>query len=243
MPGPSYDTSRLLFDPYARGIQLGSPSTDPSAPVAPLSVVVADRFDWGVDRRPATSWEVTVLYEVHVGSSAVLACDVPPEIRGTYGGCAHPAFQAHLVDLGVTAVVLLSVQAFLPPTGTIGYFSRDTGYAASREPEQQVREFKELVRACHRINLEVILDVTFDQTVEHGPGRPHREFPGVRRAVLPRAGHTGGPLAAGGPDGARQPPLLGRRDARGRLPHPPAMTLLLRPDGRPWRSGRADPSS
>ena len=39
---------------------------------------------------------------------------MPPELRGTYAGLAHPAAIAHLVDLGVTAVELLPVHQNVP---------------------------------------------------------------------------------------------------------------------------------
>ncbi len=39
--------------------------------------------------------------------------DVPPELRGTYAGLAHPAVLEHLTSLGVTAVELMPVHQFV----------------------------------------------------------------------------------------------------------------------------------
>jgi pullulanase/glycogen debranching enzyme len=51
-----------------------------------------------------------VIYEVHVKGISAAHPEVPPELRGTYAGLAHPAVLEHLVGLGVTAVELLPVQ-------------------------------------------------------------------------------------------------------------------------------------
>ena len=52
------------------------------------------------------------------------------------------------------------------------FFAPHRGYAVSNEPGSQVREFKEMVRALHAADIEVILDVVFNHTAEgneHGP--------------------------------------------------------------------------
>ena len=85
-----------------------------SAPYVPRSVVVARRFDWGDDRRAARRRGRTP-------SSTSCTCagfttrhpDVPPQLRGTYAGLAHPAVVEHLRRLGVTAVELLPVHQFV----------------------------------------------------------------------------------------------------------------------------------
>ena len=40
--------------------------------------------------------------------------EVPPELRGTYAGLAHPAVIEHLTRLGVTAIELMPVHQFVP---------------------------------------------------------------------------------------------------------------------------------
>ena len=46
--------------------------------------------------RRAPPWSDTVIYEVHVKGATALHPDVPPDLRGTYAGLAHPAFVEHL---------------------------------------------------------------------------------------------------------------------------------------------------
>ena len=54
------------------------------------SVVVDSSFDWGDDRSPGHSMADTVLYETHVKGLTKRHPDIPPELRGTYAGLAHP---------------------------------------------------------------------------------------------------------------------------------------------------------
>ena len=103
-------------------------------------MVVDGAFDWGADAPPATSWERTVLYEVHVKGFTARHPEVPGPLRGTYAGMAHPAAVAHLRALGVTAVELLPVheafdEPFLARRGRHNYW----GYASCGffAPEQR----------------------------------------------------------------------------------------------------------
>jgi len=150
-----------------------------SAPAMPRSVVVDDgAFDWGDDRQPCTPWHCSVVYEVHVKGFTMRHPDVPPELRGTYRGFASPPANDHLTRLGVTAVELLPVHEymddeFLQEKGlsnywgysTLGFFAPEQKYARGSRGEQ-VREFKELVKALHRAGIEVILDVVYNHTAE-----------------------------------------------------------------------------
>ena len=59
---------------------------------------------------------------MHVKGFTATHPDVPPELRGTYAGLAHPAAVAHLRRLGVTAVELLPVHQHVTtaPCATAG---------------------------------------------------------------------------------------------------------------------------
>ena len=110
--------------------------------------------------------------------------DVPPEIRGTYAGIAHPATIAHLRDLGVTALELMPVHQFVQDFtlldkglrnywgyNTIGFLAPHNGYAATGTRGQQVTEFKTMVKALHEADIEVILDLSLIHISE--PTRPY----------------------------------------------------------------------
>ena len=53
-----------------------------------------------------------MLYELHVKGFTQLHPEVPPHLRGTYAGLAHPVMIEHFKRLGVTTIELLPVQAF-----------------------------------------------------------------------------------------------------------------------------------
>ena len=151
-----------------------------SATSMPKSVVIDPTFDWQGDRHPDIPWDQTIIYEVHVRGFTQQNKKVPAKLRGTYAGMGHPAAIAHLKELGVTAVELLPVHHYdvcpghLVTTGlrnywgydSLGYFAPHSGYSSSGTYGQQVREFKEMVKALHAADIEVILDVVYNHTGE-----------------------------------------------------------------------------
>ncbi|MGI8484872.1 MAG: glycogen debranching protein GlgX [Thermomicrobiales bacterium] len=158
----------------------------------PKSVVIDPAFEWDGDIRPGHSWSDTVIYEVHVKGFTECHPEVPEDIRGTYLGLAHPAAIKHLTDLGVTAVELLPVHDFVDDQflvkkglknywgySTLGFFSPENRYSASNACGAQVNEFKEMVKALHAANIEVILDVVFNHTCEGNHLGPTLSFRGI----------------------------------------------------------------
>ncbi|HWP20607.1 MAG TPA: glycogen debranching protein GlgX [Burkholderiaceae bacterium] len=198
---------KLLLDPYARALvgpltwsgahygfvpdaDEGSTacSIEDNAGVLPKCQVVDDRFDWGHDRPPRTPWRDTVLYELHVKGYTQLHPEVPPHLRGTYLGLACPPVVDHLKRLGVTAVELMPVHAFVDDQrlvemglrnywgyNPIGYFAPEPRYAV----EDPVREFKQMVKTLHEAGIEVILDVVYNHTAEGDHRGPTFSFKGL----------------------------------------------------------------
>ncbi|MBC2874521.1 MULTISPECIES: glycogen debranching protein GlgX [Streptomyces] len=163
-----------------------------SAPYVPKGVVVAPDGVPAGAHRPGTAWADTVIYELHVRGFTMRHPGVPPELRGTYAGLAHPAALDHLVRLGVTAVELLPVHQFAHEDhllrrglrnywgyNSIGYFAPHAAYAATGTRGQQVGEFKRMVRALHAAGIEVILDVVYNHTAEGGELGPTLSLRGV----------------------------------------------------------------
>ncbi|WP_374204271.1 glycogen debranching protein GlgX [Streptomyces sp. HPF1205] len=212
--GARWNPAKLLLDPYARAVdgefrlapevyghvrhwpEAGVADTvrddRDSAPYVPKGVVVDDDDDWQDDRRPKTPWSDTVLYELHVRGFTMRHPGVPPELRGTYAGLAHPAAVEHLTRLGVTAVELMPVHQFaheehLERQGlrnywgynSIGWFAPHAAYSASGTRGQQVGEFKRMVKALHAAGIEVILDVVYNHTAEGGEGGPTLSLRGI----------------------------------------------------------------
>src|SRR6266851_712261 len=84
-----------------------------SARFVPKCRVIDPAFTWTRDRRPGTRWERTVIYEAHVKGLTKRHPLVPEALRGTYAGLAWWDVVEHLKDLGVTAVELLPIHAFV----------------------------------------------------------------------------------------------------------------------------------
>ncbi|NMO91240.1 glycogen debranching protein GlgX [Actinomycetospora sp. TBRC 11914] len=204
--GVRTDPAKLLVDPWAK--RVGGRFTDLSAALAhagddpfgprsgvdsagsvPFAVATGPVAPAAVER-PAVPWRDTVLYETHVRDLTMRHPEVPPELRGTYGGVAHPAVVDHLRRLGVTTVELLPVFANAPEPSlmtrgrrnhwgysTLAYLAPEPRYAAV--PGQEVAEVRAMVDALHAAGLEVVLDVVFNHTCEGGVGGPSLSWRGL----------------------------------------------------------------
>jgi glycogen operon protein len=187
------------------GYRIGDPGADltrddrDSAPFVPKSVVVDSAFTWGEDRPLRTPWHLTVVYELHVKGFTARHPAVPKELRGTYAGLASPASVDYLRRLGVTAVELMPVHQFVRDHhlgergltnywgyNTIGFFAPDSRYASDGVRGEQVREFKQMVKALHQAGIEVILDVVYNHTAEGNHLGPTLCFRGIDNAAYYR---------------------------------------------------------
>ena len=213
--GHRFNPNKLLLDPYARstknrlrwhdanfGYKIGAKHADLSfdwrdnAVLMPKSQVVDDRFDWGNDRPPATAWSDSLIYELHVKGFTKRHPDIPEKQRGTYTALAHPAVIKHLHQLGVTAIELMPIHAFVDDRhllengrsnywgyNSLGYFMPDARYASTDDP---VGEFKSMVKALHKAGIEVILDVVYNHTAEGNQLGPTLCFRGIDNAAYYR---------------------------------------------------------
>jgi glycogen operon protein len=212
--GHRFNPHKLLLDPYAHALEgelkwsdalfpyriggrredLGIDRRD-SAPGMPKCRVVDTAFTWGDDRPPRTPWHDTIIYEAHVKGLTQLHPDVPAPLRGTYAALAAAPVIDHLRRLGVTAVELMPVHAFVDDRNlvdrgltnywgynSIGFFAPDTRYAATAP----VREFKTMVKALHSHGIEVLLDVVYNHTAEGNHLGPMLSFKGIDNAAYYR---------------------------------------------------------
>ena len=208
--GHRFNPNKLLIDPYARslsgelrwtdalfGYRVNAARADltfdrrDSAPAMPKSMVTADPFDWSGDRRPNTPWSDTVIYECHVRGLTMLLEEVRPPVRGTFAALTHPKVIDHLKRLGVTAVELLPIHAFVQDRflqekgltnywgyNSLNYFTPERSYL-SRGDQNELRM---AVRKLHAAGLEVILDVVFNHTAEGSERGPTLSFRGLDNA-------------------------------------------------------------
>jgi glycogen operon protein len=161
----------------------------------PKCRVIDGAFSWGDDRSPRTPWHDTVIYELHVKGFTQRNHDIPRHLRGTYGGLATDPAIDHLRRLGVTAVELMPVHAFIDDRhlmesglhnywgyNSIGFFAPDMRYSASGF----VAEFKSMVKRLHSEGFEVILDVVYNHTIEGNHLGPTLGFRGIDNSAYYR---------------------------------------------------------
>ena len=193
--GPPVQRDKLLLDPYARQIDgeivwddaLHGGNPQDSAPFVPRGVVTGHAP--APARHPRIPMERSVIYEAHVKSMTALHPDVSRP--GTFEGLASDAVLDHLGGLGVTAIELLPVQAFLDDRflvekglrnhwgyQTIGFFAPAPRYLAGDDPPA----FRRMVDRFHARGIEVLLDVVYNHTGEGDATGPHLSFRGLDNA-------------------------------------------------------------
>jgi isoamylase len=205
--GHRFNPHKLLVDPYAKellgrlvwsdahfGYRPGSARADLSfdrrdnARGMPKAVVVDEAFTWGTERRPAVAWEDTIIYEAHVKGLTRQREDVPPLWRGTFRGLSAAPVIEHLKRLGVTAIELLPIHAFVDDRhlvqrsltnywgySTLCYFAPEPRYS----PDGALDELRSTVSRLHDVGIEIILDVVYNHTAEGNHLGPTLSFRGI----------------------------------------------------------------
>jgi isoamylase len=208
--GHRFNPHKLLLDPYTRrlagavrwtdalfGYRINSPRADlsydrrDSAPSMPKAVVSADVFDWGDDRPPNIPWSQTVIYELHVRGMTMRRHDIRANERGTFAALGDPSTIKYLQALGVSAVELLPIHAFVQDRNlvekslknywgysSIGYFAIEPRYLS----DGSRNEMRVAVRRLHAAGIEVILDVVYNHTAEGSELGPTLSFRGLDNA-------------------------------------------------------------
>jgi len=208
--GHRFNPHKLLLDPYARrltgdirrsdaifGYRVNSPRADlsfdrrDSAPVVTKAVVASDDFTWGDDRPPNVPWSDTIIYEAHLKGLTILRPELRPRERGTFAALADQGVIDHLRRLGVTAVELMPVHAFVQDRhlleqglrnywgyNTLGFFAIEPRYLSDGTAD----DMRIAVRRLHAAGLEVILDVVYNHTAEGNEFGPTLSFRGLDNA-------------------------------------------------------------
>ncbi len=205
--GHRFNPNKLVLDPYAKalageliwddalfGYTVGDKDEDlsydtrDSAPFMPKCQVIDPAFTWG---RPMEShpWHETVIYEMHTRGYTMMHPDVPDELRGTFGALSTQPVTDYLGELGVTAIELLPVHAFVQDRhlierglrnywgyNSIGFFAPNPGYLGD---ENDIDMFKSFVQRMHDNDIEVFLDVVYNHTAEGNHLGPTLSFRGI----------------------------------------------------------------
>lgn len=207
--GHRFNPAKLLLDPYAKAIMgelvwndalfgyvmgkddLSFDERD-SAPFMPKGVVVGDIAGW--DRQDAlnTPWTSTVIYEAHVRGLTMRHPEIDEADRGTFAALASQPIIDHLHRIGVTAIELLPIHAYLDDRhlveaglrnywgyNTLSFFAPQRRYLKSWD----VREVQSAVDRFHEAGIEVILDVVYNHTCEGNELGPTLSFRGIDNAA------------------------------------------------------------
>ncbi|MBN1464449.1 glycogen debranching protein GlgX [candidate division KSB1 bacterium] len=195
--GHRFDGHKILLDPYAKAIVVGR-NYDREAAVKPGDncghamkgvVVDPDDYDWKDDYPLKYRYANSVIYELHVGGfTKHPTANLPDDKRGTYAGVVEKL--PYLKDLGITAIELMPVQAFdeqdvMPPLtnywgyNPVAFFAPHVRYSSDKSPLGPVNEFRDMIIACHKAGIEVILDVVFNHTAEGNHTGPTFSFRGL----------------------------------------------------------------
>ena len=185
-----FDRDKTLLDPYGLAVAVPGKYNRESAirpgdnAASAMKSVVADPrlYDWEHDRPLRRPLAETIIYEMHVrGFTRHPSSGVAPARRGTYAGLIEKI--PYLKHLGITAVELLPVFQFDAtdaPDGRTNYWGYQpvacvaphAAYSSQPEPLDVLDEFRDMVKALHRADIEVILDVVFNHTTEGGRNGP-----------------------------------------------------------------------
>jgi len=173
-----FDPSKLLVDPYATELdrafrhdpRLGTYGVD-TAELMPKAIV---RRDTPVDHQSPLFRHGGLIYEIAVRPFTMLHPDIPAAQRGTVAALAHPAVIDHLKRIGVDAVELMPITAWiderhLPPLGLHNGWGYNPVAFMAFDPRLVpggMRELADTVAALRREGIGTILDLVFNHTGE-----------------------------------------------------------------------------
>jgi len=201
--GFRFDGKKVLLDPYARAVtqtlwnrKHASQPGDNCRFSMRCVIPHDDDYDWEGDKPVSRYSQTMVIYEMHVGGFTK-----HPSSQATHPGTFIGITEKipYLKTLGITHIELMPVMAFdeqAVPEGvaslglknywgynTHSFFSPHPGYCITPEHGTHRREFRDMIKALHRADIGVILDVVFNHTAEGGADGPTINFKGLGNDV------------------------------------------------------------
>ena len=187
-----FDPAKLLVDPHA--VELDRPfAHDPclsirgedTAALVPRAIVQPPRTPPAP--LPPLFRPGGLIYEVNVGGFTRRHPEVPAAQRGTIAALAHPAVVAHLRRVGVAAVELMPVVAWiderhLPPLGLSNRWGYNPAVPMALDPRLApggVEELRATVATLREAGIGVILDLVFNHSGESDAAGPTLSLRGL----------------------------------------------------------------
>ncbi|UIJ94565.1 glycogen debranching protein GlgX [Sinorhizobium meliloti] len=173
-----FDPSKLLVDPYAA--QLDRPFRhdqrltvfgEETADLVPKAIVTEVK---PLEPRPPLFQAGGLIYEIAVKPFTILHPGVPERKRGTVAALAEPVIIDHLTSLGVSAVELMPVVAWiderhLPPLGLHNGWGYNPIAPMALDPRLVpggIEELRRTVEVLHQAGIGVVLDLVFNHSGE-----------------------------------------------------------------------------
>jgi glycogen operon protein len=194
--GHRFDPAKLLVDPYAPALdrpfawnpRLAEPCADTAA-LVPKAVAAA--LPPLTKPAPPVFRPGGLIYELPVRAFTIRHPDIPEDLRGTVAALAHPAILDHLTRLGVDAVELMPIAAWiderhLSPLGLTNAWGYNPVAFMAPDPRLCPGGLPELaatVAALRDAEIGTILDVVFNHTGEGDAGGPILSLRGLDSAA------------------------------------------------------------
>lgn len=201
--GLRFDKNKHLLDPVARAISDKLWHRDRACLpgdnqyTSMRSLVVDGEYDWEGDKPFSFKSENAIIYELHVGGFTRQKKSKTQD-PGTFSALIEKI--PYLKKLGITHVELLPIMAFDEqdvPRGTSAlglknywgysthsFFSPHPSYCVTPEKGTHLKEFRDLVKALHKANIGIIMDVVFNHTSEAGVDGPIINFRGIGNSIF-----------------------------------------------------------
>ena len=161
---------KVTIDPYVRELtghmQFGKMEDIQSHKVR--GIVQYDEYNWEDDKKPYIPYNDVIAYSLHVRG---FTNDTGSKVKhkGTFKGVEEKI--PYLKDLGINQIQCMPVYEFEEMSGLktnywgygkAYYYAPKASYAGKKGP---VRELKDMIKACHKNGIEVVLEMPFGEEI------------------------------------------------------------------------------
>ncbi|MFQ8430359.1 glycogen debranching protein GlgX [Amaricoccus sp. W119] len=202
-----FDPAKLLVDPYAWELDrpfaydplLASPRAAKVDTAELMPKAIVPRAVAPLEPAPPVFKPGGLIYELSVRGFTMLHPEVPAKQRGTVAALAHPAVLAHLKAIGVSAVELMPIVAWiderhLGPLGLTNSWGYNPVAMMALDPRLcpgGLAELRRAVAALRAAGIGVILDLVFNHTGESDAFGPTLSLRGLDARAYFRMGPQG----------------------------------------------------
>lgn len=159
---------KIVTDPYARAVTKITNAAETSEEQEVRCCLENEEYDWEDDRQLQIPYHEVVAYSLHIrGFTQHSSSGV--KNKGTFAGVVEKI--DYLKELGINQIHCMPIYEFPEMTnqktnywgyGSGYYFAPKASYSASKDP---CKELKDMVKACHKAGIEVVLEMPFEKGI------------------------------------------------------------------------------